>query len=98
MNVTLTSELEELVERKIKSGRFSSAGEVVRESLFLLDREDEVYELKLEQLRREILKAEEQFEKGQFHSVGSKEEWGAFLEGVIERGRKRLAEEKGEIK
>ncbi len=94
MNITLTPELEELIERKVKSGRFNSAGEVVREGLYLLDLEDDFQELKKERLREEILKADEQFKNGQFITITSEEEMSDFLEGIIERGKKRLAEEK----
>ena len=40
MNVSLTKELESFVSRKVKSGRYGSASEVVRESLRLLEQED----------------------------------------------------------
>lgn len=37
MNVSLTPELEEFVNAKVKSGRYNSASEVVREALRLLE-------------------------------------------------------------
>jgi len=37
MNVSLTPELEKLVESKVQSGRYQSASEVIREGLRLLD-------------------------------------------------------------
>jgi len=40
-NVSLTDEQDALVERLVKSGRYASASEVVREGLRLLQREDE---------------------------------------------------------
>jgi antitoxin ParD1/3/4 len=40
MNVSLPAQLEELVKRKVASGRYSSASEVVREALRLLDDHD----------------------------------------------------------
>jgi putative addiction module CopG family antidote len=43
MNVSLTSELEELVNEKVRSGLYQTASEVVREALRLLkQRDDEV--------------------------------------------------------
>jgi antitoxin ParD1/3/4 len=40
MNVSLTPELEQLVQEKVKSGRYLSASEVVREALRLLEERD----------------------------------------------------------
>jgi antitoxin ParD1/3/4 len=40
-NVALTSELEELIRRKLESGMYENAAEVVREGLRLLAEEDE---------------------------------------------------------
>ena len=37
MNVSLTPELEEFVQSKVQSGRYTSASEVVREALRLLE-------------------------------------------------------------
>ena len=42
MNVSLTPELEEMVHRKVRSGRYNSASEVVREALRLMEERDEV--------------------------------------------------------
>ncbi len=54
MNVNLTPQLEELVRRKVDSGLYSSASEVVREALRLLEEQDRVREAKLEVLRGDI--------------------------------------------
>ncbi len=40
MNVSLTPELEELVERKVKTGRYQTASEVIREALRALEERD----------------------------------------------------------
>ena len=40
MNVHLTAELETLVQNKVKSGRYNSASEVVREALRLFEERD----------------------------------------------------------
>jgi len=54
MNVNLTPQLEELVRSKVASGLYSSASEVVREALRLLEGQDRLREAKLEQLRDEV--------------------------------------------
>jgi len=64
MNVSLTSELELVVEQKVKSGRYSSASEVVRAGLRLLQQRDELREAKLTALRAEIRKGTEDLEAG----------------------------------
>ena len=37
MNISLTPELEQMVDDKVKSGRYASASEVIREGLRLLE-------------------------------------------------------------
>jgi antitoxin ParD1/3/4 len=54
MNVNLTPQLEELVRSKVSSGLYTSASEVVREALRLLEEQDRLRQLKVEELRREI--------------------------------------------
>jgi antitoxin ParD1/3/4 len=44
VNVHLTPELEDLVQSKVKSGRFNSASELVGEALRLLQRREEIRE------------------------------------------------------
>jgi antitoxin ParD1/3/4 len=66
MNVSLTPELEQIVNFKVKSGLYNSASEVVREGLRLLQQRDELRELKLEALRTEIQKGVDDLEAGRF--------------------------------
>jgi antitoxin ParD1/3/4 len=54
MNVNLTPQLEELVREKVASGRYTSASEVVREALRLLQDQDRLREVRLAQLRHDI--------------------------------------------
>jgi antitoxin ParD1/3/4 len=54
MNVNLTPQLEELVRAKVATGMYNSASEVVRDALRLMVQNDQVHEVKLEQLRQEI--------------------------------------------
>jgi antitoxin ParD1/3/4 len=56
MNVNLTPQLEELVRAKVNSGMYTSASEVVREALRLMDEQDRLRQLKLDELRREVRK------------------------------------------
>ncbi len=54
MNVNLTPQLEEMVRQKVNSGLYTSASEVVREALRLMDEKDRLQAAKLAQLRQDI--------------------------------------------
>ena len=69
MNVSLTPELERLVQDKLASGLYSSASEVVRESLRLLQERDEIRKVRLEELRREISRGVEAADRGELHPL-----------------------------
>ena len=65
MNVSLTEELEELVQRKVASGRYTSASEVVRAGLRLLEQEDEARAARLVAMRAEVRAGIDQAERGE---------------------------------
>lgn len=54
MNVSLTPELERLVAERVASGRYTSASEVVREGLRLLEEQDQLRDVRLKYLRQAI--------------------------------------------
>lgn len=54
MNINLSPQLEALVRQKVASGLYTSASEVVREALRLMDEQDRLRAVKLEQLRQDI--------------------------------------------
>lgn len=54
MNISLTPQLEELVKAKVRSGRYHSSSEVVRDALRLLEDHDRLREMRLEDLRKEV--------------------------------------------
>jgi antitoxin ParD1/3/4 len=53
-NVNLTQELESFVLSRVESGRFENASEVVRAALRSLERDEQLYQAKLEALRAAI--------------------------------------------
>lgn len=53
-NVNLTDKLDHFVLKKVKSGRYENASEVVRAALRTLEREDQQYDAKLAALRSAI--------------------------------------------
>lgn len=81
MNISLTPELEKLVQDKVKSGRYHSASEVIREGLRLLEERDLLRQVKLQKLREEIQKG-----------IDSGEPEPLDIEDIIRRGKERLAE------
>jgi antitoxin ParD1/3/4 len=54
MNVSLTPALEKFVEKKVKSGLYHTASEVIRDGLRLIEERDRLYKARLEALRRDI--------------------------------------------
>jgi antitoxin ParD1/3/4 len=54
MNVSLTTELEKFVSAKVESGRYSSASEVVREALRLLEEHDQARSVQLAGFNQEL--------------------------------------------
>lgn len=80
MNVNLTPQLEEMVRRKVASGLYTSASEVVREALRLMDEQDQVRAARLQQLRNDIREGLES---------GESEAWDP--EQVKQQGRARRA-------
>ena len=61
MTITLTPEMEHLVQSKVQSGLFGSPADVVYEGLLLLDQE----ETRFQELKSEIAVGMEQAESGQ---------------------------------
>jgi antitoxin ParD1/3/4 len=85
MNVSLTPELETLVNEKVKSGNYNSASEVVREALRLLKEQDELKQIRRDELRREVMKGVEEIRRGEGTVYDSAEN---LADAVIERGKK----------
>lgn len=90
MDVSLPPELEDYVGRKVESGLYPSASEVIHEGLRLLKENDELRQRQLEELRREIALGLEDFEQGRFSTFNEE-----TLAEIQAEGRKRLAAERG---
>ncbi len=65
MNVHLTQELVQLVQSRVKSGRYGSASEVVRDALRLLADRDELMELRKQELRKKIARGLDSLQSGE---------------------------------
>ena len=77
MNVSLTPELERMVEQKVKTGRYQNNSEVVRAALRALFDAEAEHERKLEWLRIELDKGLESIKRGDV--VSAKEVRERFL-------------------
>ena len=78
---------EELIESLIESGRYSTASEIMRDGLRLIEEREERRKAKLEALRAEIQKG---IDSGLAEEVDIRE----MMEGIKARGRQQLAAKK----
>ncbi len=65
MNVNLSRELEELVQRKVQSGLYNNQSEVVREALRLLAEQDRQREANLVRLRGALAESRAEADRGE---------------------------------
>jgi antitoxin ParD1/3/4 len=95
MNISLTPELEQLVIKKVESGMYHSASEVIREGLRLLKEQDDLRQVRLNQLRKEVDIGAEQIERGQYTDYDV-ENLQPLVDEIQAEGRKRLATRGGD--
>ncbi|MGB2821467.1 MAG: type II toxin-antitoxin system ParD family antitoxin [Phycisphaerae bacterium] len=86
MNVSLTPELEALIQEKVRSGLYRSASEVVREGLRLLHERDELKGSRLQELRKQIAVGIEQADRGETAPLD--------VDAIKAQGRKRAKAER----
>lgn len=66
MNVSLTPELEALIQAKVATGLYNNASEVIREALRLLNEQDQLKDLRRQLLQRELAIGLSSLEQGEF--------------------------------
>jgi len=64
MNVSLTPELESWVDERVRSGRYASASEVIREALRLLEEQELAKQKHLADVRQKIDRGLDQLNQG----------------------------------
>jgi antitoxin ParD1/3/4 len=84
---TIGKHFEGFIEKLIESGRYSTASEIIRDGLRLIEEREQSREAKLEWLRAEIQKG---FDSGPGREFDPK----TLAKEVKARGRQRLAAEK----
>jgi len=109
MNVSITDRLAAYVRKKVKSGRYNNASEVVREALRRMEDEDEralrlakptaediltdLTEEQLDGIRQRVRAGIEDLETARFIKYEGREGLKKLADGVKARGRKALARE-----
>ncbi len=82
MNVSLPPELEARVRRRVESGMYGSASEVIREALRLFEAYEQVKTARLDSLRQDIAKGLSDVENGRAGDVD--------FESMKQQGRQLL--------
>jgi antitoxin ParD1/3/4 len=83
MNVSLTTELMQLVQSKVKSGLYNNASEVIREAIRQMDSNAELLaQLKLARLKEALAEGVKQAKRGDVAPLSLNE-----LLGDLDRGR-----------
>ena len=88
MNVSLTPELEKFVTDKVSSGRYTSASEVVREALRLLEREEKSRNEQIAEFNHELQARLDGLDRGEHVTA---EEAREHFRRRSEERRKRIA-------
>ena len=108
MNVSITDQLAGYVRKKVKSGRYNNASEVVRDALRRMEEDDQralrlakptaediladLTEEQLNGIRERVRAGIASIEAGDFFEYESREELREFVNAAKARGRKRLGQ------
>jgi len=109
MNISITDRLAGYVRKKVKSGRYNNASEVVREALRRMEDEDaravrlakptaediltDLTEQQIEGIRRRVRASIEAIDSGDYTEYEGREGLSKLADGVKARGRKLIAQE-----
>jgi len=85
MTITLTDEVERLINERVKSGAYASANEVILTSLQLL----RAYEERLAELKRDIQAGVDAIKQGRFITCSSDDDLDDFAAEVIKQAQER---------
>jgi antitoxin ParD1/3/4 len=87
MNVSLTPERENFINKKVESGRYNSASEVVREALRLLEEHEQARSAQLAEFNEELRRRLARLDRGEH--VDPKEARSRLQRKSDERRKKR---------
>jgi len=98
LNVSITPHFSRFIRRKVASGRYSNASEVVREALRRLEQAEMLNEqfeiVDPDDAREAVLEGLASMERGDFIELRGEAALQEFFEDIISRGKKRLAAKK----
>lgn len=90
MNVSLTSQLAEFVKQQVDSGMYQTASEVMRDGVRLLQRREQLRQIQIEELRKQVAIGIEQADRGDVAPLD--------FDAIRADGRRMLAEmQNGEL-
>ena len=90
MELSLTPEDERIIQAKVDSRMYQTAGEVVSEALRRLAREDQDRQAQLDALRRSLQISRDQYDRGEYIEICDDKDEEALLERIERNGRAKL--------
>lgn len=97
MNVNLGAQWEAFIDQNLKSGRYVSASEVVRDGLRLLQEREQFRQLRMDELRRNVKVGLDALDRGEYLEF-DEEGLKAYLDDANAQGEKRLAKKGSKMK
>ena len=113
MNVSITDRLVGYVRKRVKSGRYNNASEVVREALRRMEDEDaravrlakptaddiltDLTEQQIERIRQRVRASVEAIDGGEYTEYEAREGLKRLADNVKARGRKRLDQQSSKV-
>lgn len=94
MMITLTPEIEAIIDEIIKSGAYNSPSEVVRDGLRLVKEQQQLKQIRLEELRREVMLGVDDIREGRFTVCNNAEELQTLMQKIIGEGKAELESQK----
>jgi antitoxin ParD1/3/4 len=95
LNVSITPHFSNFIRKRVSSGRYSNASEVVREALRRLEQEEVVREQSIivdpDNAREAVLQGLASIERGESIELKDDAELKEFFDDIVSRGKKRLA-------
>lgn len=98
LNVSITPHFSKFIRKKLTSGRYSNASEVVREALRRLEQEEMLKQQSIivdpDNVQEAVQKGIASIDRGDFIELKDDAELKQFFADIIARGKKRLAAKK----